>query len=104
GCGRAHLREEGPTLAMRGEIAVVIERILAGQVREALQVDAEAFELGVDHRIGAVGGDHPSLPITIADCGVVLEWVKRRLGRGDHLYSEALEEGSGAECLVLKRL
>ena len=92
GRGRPHRLEERAAVAVRGEVALPGQRVLAGERAEALDVVAEALELGVDDRVGAVGGDHAPLPAAGADLLVVDERIERRLGGRDHLDVEALEQ------------
>ena len=62
GAGGAVRLEEGPALAVRLEVAVPGRGVAAGDLAEARDVGGEARELGVDHRVGPVGGDDPAAP------------------------------------------
>ena len=97
GRGRPMPSEEGAALAVRGEIAGPAEHILAGQLAEPDQIVAKALEFGIDHRIGAIGGEHAPLPARCRDGLVMLERVERRFGGGDHLDAEPFEQRARAE-------
>src|SRR3546814_6748881 len=96
GRGRTHCGEEGAAIAVRRQIACVGKSVLARKFGETLQIIAKAFEFGIDDRVGAISGDHPTAPFAAfirgADGGVMLERVERAFGRRDHLDPERSEE------------
>ena len=83
--------------AVRVEVAVPGAGVAAGDLAEAVDVGGEARELGIDHRVGAVGGDDPAVPAAVADHLVPAQVVERAVGGGDHLDVEALEERARPE-------
>ncbi len=97
GGGRAGGAEVGAALAVRGEIAGPAQHVLAGQLARSGRAPREVLMLGIDHRVGAVGGDDPALPARGADRGVVAEIVVRALGGREQLDVEAVEQGARAE-------
>src|SRR5207344_3374545 len=71
--------------------------VFARERAEAQHVLAKPLELGIDHGIGAVCGEHASLPAGGTELPVMIERVERRLGSRDHLDVEALEQRAGTE-------
>lgn len=96
------LGEEGPALAMGGEITLPASDILAGQGPEADEVVVKALEVRVHHRVGAVGRDDLARPAAILNGSVMRQVVQRPLGRGDHLDPIPFEQGAGPERLGLQ--
>ncbi len=103
GRGGAHLREERAALAVRAQIALPGTNVFTGESAELLQRGSELFVLGVDHRIGTVGGDHTAVPSAGADRGMVEQGIERRFGSGDHFDVEALEQRTRPEVGLLQR-
>ncbi|MNT10780.1 hypothetical protein D3C72_1456280 [compost metagenome] len=97
GRGGAHLDEKGAAIAKRLQISVPRQRVAPGLFGQHLQVIAEAFVVRVQHRVGAIGGQHPALPARGLDRHVMLQRVERALGRGQDLYVIAVEQGSRLE-------
>ena len=95
--GGAERLEEGPALAVGLEVAVPGGGVAAGDLAEPGDVGGEAGELGIDHRVGAVGGHDAAAPAGVADHPVPAQVVERAFGRGDRLDAEALEERARKE-------
>ena len=100
----AHLDEEGAALAVGGEIAVPGPAVFAGQLFQPQQVARKPFELGIDHRIGAIGGDDPAVPLAVANGAMVLERIERAFGGGQHLEAIAVEQRPRTEVVARQRL
>ena len=103
GRGRACLAEAGAAVAVRAQIAGKRRHVLARRLAEAREIVGESLLLGIDHRVGAIGGDHPALPAARADRAVMIERIERALGGGDHLDAEAIEQRARAEGGGLQR-
>src|SRR5690606_10604243 len=92
GGGGAHRGEERAALAVRAQVAVPVVDVLAGDLAEALERRRELLVFRVDHRVRTVGGEHAPAPAAVADGPVVLQRIERRLGGGDDLDAETLEQ------------
>ncbi|MNX42751.1 hypothetical protein D3C86_731760 [compost metagenome] len=101
--GGAHLDEKGPAITQRLQIALPGHRIATRLLRQNLEVVAEALVVGVQHRVRAIGGQHPPLPARGVYDLVVLQRVERALGRGQDLDVVAVEQGPRLEGLGLQR-
>jgi hypothetical protein len=103
GGGGPHADEEIAALAVRAQVAVPVQHVLAGELAEAPQRAGEGLVLRIDHFVRAVGGEHAAAPAAVADRLVVRQRVQRAFGGGDHLDIEALEQRAGAERVGLQR-
>ena len=95
--GGAHGFEKRAAGAVRVEIARPGGGVFSGQSAQFGDVLSEAFELGVDHGVGAVGGDHAAVPIAVADRLMPAQIVQSAFGGGERFDLEAVKEGAGAE-------
>ena len=82
------------------QIAVPRGRIFTGDRAQFGDIVREPFEFGIDHGIGAIGGDHPALPTAFADLAVPFQIVQRAFGRGQRLDLEAVKQCAGAEIIL----
>src|SRR3546814_530787 len=82
--------------------------VLARKVGEALEIIAKTLILRIDHRVGTIGGDHPTAPFAAgiggADGGMMLERIERAFGRCDHLDPEAVEKRARTEGVGRQRV
>ncbi len=97
GGGRTGLREYLTPAAMGVEIALPAPDILSGQKAELSQRRRELLVLGIDDDVGTVRGNHTATPTAVAYFLVRLEPVGGRLGGGEDLDVELVEEGPWAE-------
>src|SRR5687767_5221394 len=77
--------------------------ILAGDLAELTQCFGKVLVLRIHHGIGPIGGDDAPAPAAGADGRMMVEWIERTLGGGDHLDVEAREEGAWPEARGLQR-
>jgi hypothetical protein len=96
----ARLREVRATLAMRIQIALPVVDIFAGDLGETIQRTAKRFVIGIDHRIGSIGGDDATAPAAVTNGVMMIERIDRRLGGGQHFDVEALEQRTRPECIL----
>ncbi len=100
GGGGAGGDERGASGPQRGQVAGVRAGVLAGPVAEPVHVRRPALELHVHHVVRAERGDHPAArpaPAVGGELGVLREVVQRRLGGGEDLDVEPLEQRPGPE-------
>src|SRR3546814_21200828 len=65
--------------------------MLAGQLAEVPHRGGEVVMLGIDDRVGAVGGDDAAPPARGADRGMMVQILVRALGRCEQFDVEAVE-------------
>jgi hypothetical protein len=97
---RAGGLERLPPRPQRGQVAAVGRGVLAGQLAQLGDPPGPALELHVHHVVGAERGDHPAAgtaPAVGFELGVPAQLVQRRLGGGQHLDAELLEQRARPE-------
>ena len=99
---RARGAEIGAALLMRAQIAG-IARILACHGAETLHIVDELGIIGVQHRVGAIGGHDLAAPAGLADRPMMVQRIERPLGRRDHLDIVTFEQRARAEGVGLQR-
>ena len=98
---RASVRVDGARTAR--QILVPLRRVATGQLAECGDVLDEAFVVGIRDGVGSEGRDHPAGETVVAQAPMMAQAAEWRVGRGDDVDAEPVEQGTRPELVAARQ-
>ena len=89
-----------PAVEQRRQVVVPAAGVATGEHAEVLEVLGEPLVVGVDHGVRTEGRDHAATESVGGEALVMAEFAQRRIGGGDDLDAESVEQRARAERII----